>query len=372
MKVRLRGNRVLRALDALFGRILILMFKLVKRRRLFPSQIKSIALLKLSGIGDLILLSGIIKDIHQKHPSSKILLFCGSDNAVVAPLLSDVDKVITLPIENPFSAMRILRTYSPSLLLDFGQWSRIESLIAYFSKSQYLVGFKTAGQQRHYLYDKICVHNDKVHEIENFRSLAEKVGIQSMTPPTLSLKEEPLSTKLEEIANEKCIVFHPWPSGLKSHLKEWPLEYWHQLGNILIANGYYILVSGSQANFKASQSLIERLNNPSYTCNIAGELSFSQLGYLFEKSKCVITVNTGVMHFASCLKTFLIALNGPTSIKRWGPLNPEAIALQPDCPNCGYLNLGFEYPKNPPPCMENISLQKVLEALAMKQLIKRT
>jgi len=58
----------------------------------------------------------------------------------------------------------------------------------------------------------------------------------------------------------------------------------------------------------------------------------------------------------------MVAIHGPTSPKRWGPVSERAIAIRSPLPGCGYLDLGFEYPKRPPECMKAISFETVLEA----------
>jgi ADP-heptose:LPS heptosyltransferase len=78
----------------------------------------------------------------------------------------------------------------------------------------------------------------------------------------------------------------------------------------------------------------------------------------------VVSVNTGVMHLASCLDVPLVALSGPTSVQRWGPLSGSARNATPATGPCGYLNLGFEYPPVPPACMEAISTDDVVGKLA--------
>jgi len=57
-----------------------------------------------------------------------------------------------------------------------------------------------------------------------------------------------------------------------------------------------------------------------------------------------------------------VALNGPTSGRRWGPIGGHCVDVDSAFPDCGYLNLGFEYDGRRADCMEGISLERVLEA----------
>ena len=361
-KLKTRGSQYLRKLDTVFGRALVFFLRIFKVKRSFPRQVETIGVLKLTGIGDLILLSGVLRDIRLKYPSSKLVLFCGGDNQCLSSMIPSVDQVIALSVMHPFRSIGRLRKTNLSFLIDFGQWSRIEALFSFFSKAKYQIGFRTDGQQRHFLYDAICLHSSKVHEMENYRALIKRAKVDSRSQPSLILKQECCPPELEMLKHEKLVLFHPWPSGLLSHLKEWPLSHWVELGNAFLASGYHILLSGGQNEVGSNQKILLALQGDPRVHNLAGRLSLNQLGSLIQQARCVVSVNTGIMHFAACFTDRLVALHGPTSALRWGPLRRGATSISSKDPQSGYLNLGFEYPKNPIHCMESISVQRVLKA----------
>jgi ADP-heptose:LPS heptosyltransferase len=362
-KKDLRGNGLLRRIDASIGRLLVCVFALFRSKRRFPSEIESIGLLKLSGIGDLVLLSGTIQDLHYKYPRAKLILFCGTDNLAISELIPHLDRVICIPLLSPWKALMVLKKHQTTVMIDLGQWSRIDPLLALGSGCSYVIGFHTKGQHRHYLYDAVKVHDPSVHEIENFRALASLLKVTTAYAPKLQLK--PLERSLP-VVQEKYVLFHPWPSGLKSHLKEWPSNSWIQLGKIIGSLGYKAIISGSQKDFLRSQRLVDQINRDREdicALNFAGKCSLNELAHFIQRAARVVSVNTGIMHIAACFPVPLVALHGPTSPKRWGPLSSSAVSLIPSSSVCGYLNLGFEYPKNPPRCMEQISVEQVVEAL---------
>jgi heptosyltransferase III len=81
-------------------------------------------------------------------------------------------------------------------------------------------------------------------------------------------------------------------------------------------------------------------------------------------ASAVVAVNTGVMHLAALLDAPLVALHGPTSRRRWGPLGTRSVALAPpDATACEFLNLGFEYPERAVDCMGSISVDEVFAAV---------
>jgi hypothetical protein len=59
----------------------------------------------------------------------------------------------------------------------------------------------------------------------------------------------------------------------------------------------------------------------------------------------------------------IISLNGPTNSLRWGAWGPQSINLDvPKELGGSFLNLGFEYPKNPQNIMYHIKVNQVIEA----------
>src|SRR5439155_3773726 len=82
------------------------------RRRAQPSKVDAIGLLKTAGIGDTVLLGGVIKDLREVYPKASILLFTGMNNYQAAFLNADLDKVIGLPIWNLPASFRLVRQFN--------------------------------------------------------------------------------------------------------------------------------------------------------------------------------------------------------------------------------------------------------------------
>ncbi|MGZ6969892.1 MAG: glycosyltransferase family 9 protein, partial [Acidimicrobiia bacterium] len=107
-----RGNARLKFLDRYAGIPLIALLgasRRVRGRRPVPADWKTIGLVKTVGIGDLVLLSGVIHDIRIARPDARIVLFVSANNAGFAHLLDDVDTVVTLPVRDIPRAVRMVR-----------------------------------------------------------------------------------------------------------------------------------------------------------------------------------------------------------------------------------------------------------------------
>ncbi len=355
-----RGNITLRLLDKYAG--IPLVFILGKfHRKNKPGKlknIKKIALLKTAGIGDTVLLSAIISDIKDSIKDAEITLFSGRNNAEMAMILGELFNVdvITLPVKNIIYAVKKIRKYNFDVWIDFGQWSRLEAILSHYARAQIKIGFKTKGQSRHHVYDVAVLHKDTVHEVYNYKSLLEPLGIRGRNLPHLPIQNTGFK-------KEKLVVIHMFPGGVKSHLKEWPSEYWIKVIDYITEKGYRILLTGGKEDRERAIRLYEKCK---YTESIevgAGTLSLRETMEYLLKSMLVISVNTGIMHIASALGCNLIALHGPTSYKRWGPLNNNAISIQSPLPCSPCLNLGFEYGCNENKCMWAIEPESIFKQI---------
>jgi ADP-heptose:LPS heptosyltransferase len=355
-----RGSPTLRTLDRYAGIPVVAAAGLVRRRRKPPSEIVRVGLLKAYAIGDTVLLSAIVRDLAAALPDAEIVFFSGLDNATTAELIDGVSDVVSVPISRPWLTVRRLREARVDVLLDFGAWPRIEALETALSGARYTVGFRTPGQFRHYAYDTAVPHSAVVHELENYRRILEPIGVESRSLPRLEPPGEPASDALPD---GDYVVFHLWPGGYRSELKEWPLERWRELAEALSGQGFAVVLTGGRDDAERTAAFARSCGSlPRPVVGTAGRLTIREVLDVLARSRGVVSVNTGTMHLAAAVGAPTVALNGPTDERRWGPLGERALSVNSAYEGCGYLNLGSEYDGRREDCMLGISVERVLEA----------
>jgi ADP-heptose:LPS heptosyltransferase len=354
-----RGSHILRNLDKYVGVPLVFCLGMIRRRRQFPETIRRIALLNTAAIGDTILMSAPLADIRAAYRNAEICLLVGPSNYDAACLLSAADSVVKLPVFDPLSAILQVRKLKLDLLLDFGPWARLNAILAALSQAKFSAGFRTSGQHRHYSYDLAVDHLGDAHELENYRRLVSELDLACRYRPRIDV-EQILSSQDHKMVNP-YLVFHLWPGGTGSKLKQWPLERWVKLAEHFVDSGYRIVLTGGPSQNSANRAVIDAISpmRRGFVYNYAG-LSLAATAALLFSSRLVVSVDTGVMHMAAALDVPLVALMGPACRRRWGPISASASVLESPLSGCGYLNLGFEIPRNPPKCMEAISFEAVL------------
>jgi heptosyltransferase-3 len=166
---------------------------------------------------------------------------------------------------------------------------------------------------------------------------------------------------------QSFLVFHAWASGTRKRLKEWPAEYWREVGLWIADKNLGIVLTGGPGDASDSDSLAELLrahirNVP--VISVAGSYSLAQTACLLRTAKAVVSVNTGTMHLAALLGIPTIGLSGPSDPARWGPYGPQVVSLLPNQGAYAYLKLGFEYPPAVQPCLQYLSPSQVTAALS--------
>ena len=355
-----KGDKKLHFIDRYFGIPIVYILGSAKKKKKVKdidlSVVKKVSIINLGSIGDTVLLFGIIKDLKQRFPGCTIAFFSGSSNSGMARLCSEIDKVVTITMNNPLKSIDIINREGPfDILIDCMPWPRISSIICSFVNAKLKIGYKSSNQHRHFVYDIAVPHSEQVHELENMRNLVRALGVSTFNFPSVKQAGN-------DVKNENIIVIHMYPSGINSYLKKWPEESWSELIHYLTSNGLQVYLTGGKTDEEHANAFVSdfKLNN---VVNLVGKMKIDETLALINSAKLVISVNTGVMHLAACSKVNVICLNGPTSAKRWGPVNDNSISINSKHKDAPCLHFGFEYScgNSDCNCMALISVQEVIE-----------
>ena len=353
--MRSRSNGYLRFIDRYLGIPLVFALGLLRRKRPFPvcSLGMTIGLMYTTAIGDTILISAILPELIRHLKPRKILFFAGPANAPLVELIPGV-QLVPVSATRPWAALKTIRNFKMDVWIDCSQWPRLNACLSFAARAQYTIGFRTPKQYRHYAYDATVLHK-ACHEIDNFRRLLTVFGIVSTHPPYLKVAH---GSK-----EEKTAALHLFAGGSRRHLKEWPQENWVDLANKLSACGWRLYFTGSQADRTALLGVQQALADPESANIVAGKLTLAQTASLFTSMSVVISVDTGMMHLAAALDCPVIALHGPTSLKRWGGVGAYVQSVTPRIDYAPCIHLGYEATCKYNRCMRSISVAQVLQAV---------
>src|SRR4051812_22277307 len=104
-----RGNKRLRFLDRCVGIPAVAALGLLPKRRHFDyAGARRIGLMKTAGIGDMLMLAGIVADLKKALPNTTIILISGEDNRSASALIAADEHLAISPLR-PLAAVRAVR-----------------------------------------------------------------------------------------------------------------------------------------------------------------------------------------------------------------------------------------------------------------------
>ncbi len=371
----MKRRAIFRVFDKYVGiPVIILLAIFTKRKKRLPIEnIKKILLIKLAAIGDSILLIPTLRTLKKSFPDAEITFICSQINYSVIRKIPYVNKIIDCNVHsflnNPFlflKFIRDLRKEKYELLIDVGQWERINAIISMLAKADYTIGFKTEKQFKHFGYDSVVPHLRNKHELENFLDLLIPVGIN------ISEEDKKLEYFLSKedykfastfwtengLEGRTVVCLHPG-CGENGKPREWAVKNYIDLGNRLVDYDDNITILITGASHEAERCREIAANISKNVINTAGQHKLDNVVALVQKAKLIVCSNTGMLHIASCVGTKTMGLHGPTNPLKWGSYNKKSVLIQSDkfCSPCLYL--GHDYGCQVPQCMAHISVDDV-------------
>ena len=374
-------NTLQKILDRYIGTFLCLLLGAFQSRTVGrASQPRRILLIQLSAIGDTILAIPTIRAIRSRFPNAHLVMVASSINLQYLEGCPYIDQYIPCRLEEVMKSPQKMIAFITALrhqkfdcVIDFEHWARFSALIACGSGASRRIGFKAAGQHRHYLFTDVVEHVPGQHEVVNFLKIAGLLGCPIReTDLEVWLKREDWDWAREFFnemgidPNRPVIAIHPEAGRHGEPRRRFPHDRFVAVADEL-AERYnaQIILTGAPSEVELSQQIASQTRS---SCVVAaGKTQINQLAALFANADFVICGNCGPMHLAAAVGTPVVALHGPTNPSQWGPWGSGHTVLHVDVPCSPCLNLGFEYgcsalADGTSPCMYTIQVGEVLKA----------
>jgi len=120
----------------------------------------------------------------------------------------------------------------------------------------------------------------------------------------------------------RAIVFHP---GSGSETKNWPIEHWIKLGDVLMAEGRELLIVAGEADNARTARLKTAWTGKAV--RFAENLPLPLLAAVLE-GKTFIGHDSGISHIAASMNATCVLLFGPTDPAIWAPAGDNATVLR--------------------------------------------
>jgi len=327
---------------------------------------KHIIISRTDAIGDVVLTLPLAYYLKQKFPAAKITWLGRTYTQTVIKACSYIDNFVNSDewdLTDTDAVRNVLKALNADAIIHVFPNKHL-------AKAAKLAGIKIRIGTSHRLYHWLTCSqlvnlgrkNSPLHEAQLNISLARYFGID--VPSLDELKHLPILldtiafVPFDFLANEKKkIIFHPKSRGSG---KEWPLDYYLQLIDMLDADTYQIIICGtSEEGAKMGTALT---NLPAHVVNLIGKLSLADYLSLMQQCNGLLAASTGPLHLASGIGVNALGLYPPTRPLhpgRWAPIGRKASYLCSDrpCESCKTKSATCE-------CMQLLTPKMVFDKIA--------
>ncbi len=306
------------------------------------SSVQRILIIKLKGIGDVILSTIVLDDLRARFPNARIDFLTEPPSRVVLEPLKQINRVVILDKKKTFSALTTIlkvRFAQYDLVIDFYANPRT-ALITFLSGAPLRAGFPYRG--RSYAYnikgpeERATMHSAALH-----RHFLNVIGIPAYSNRLYAgITDEAKVFAKQYFAEKKLIdknVLIVSPSGGWESKKCDP-DIFAKFA-AAISNKHHLvplIVWGPGDKSDAEQ--IHQLLTDSL---LAPATTISEMAALVELSKAVIANDSGPMHISAAIGTPTLSIHGPTDPKLQGPFGAQHSTIRLDeleCIGCNLLN----------------------------------
>jgi len=316
-----------------------------------------ILIIQTASIGDVILATAVLEELHDAYPSAEIDLLVKKGMESLFQAHPFIQKLIVWDKKNKYrDILRILREVRKTrydMVINLQRFA-LTGLITALSGARETVGF--TKNPLAFLFTRRIKHIIKkgIHEVERNRSLIIPVlpanhknnlsgfiqGPKLYPSPSDEARVEALKTRVEALeAKVSALKARPYVSISPASLwftKQYPASKWVELIQTL-PEEIDIYLLGSPADFPLCET-IKNLSSRAKLSSLAGSLSFLESAALMRDALMNYTNDSAPMHLASAVNAPVTAVYcstvpefgfGPLSDKKWIIQSRKQLSCRP-------------------------------------------
>lgn len=305
-------------------------------------NIKKILIIKLRGIGDVILTTIVLDTIVKEFPNAKIDFLADTPSVPLLKPLKQLSKVHAFNrksfIKRIFTFFKI-RNQKYNLILDFFS-NPVSAQITFFSGAEYRVGFPYKGRAYAYNYFGPSARNE-FHSADLNLEMLKSIGITPISKKLyVGISDEDVryaDDYFYSYFNKSDIVFGLIPGGGWQSKKCDPIKFAEIADEIINKYNCKVLILWGPGDKLEAEEIISYMKNK---VTLAPSTSITQMASIIKKCKLIIANDSGPMHISAAVGTPTLAIHGPTDPNLQGPygeLNEWVRYDELDCIQCNLL-----------------------------------
>lgn len=202
------------------------------------------------------------------------------------------------------------------------------------------------------------------HAIQRVRQLFSQVFNYPLTNLPLDYGIKQSQWSAPETSSPYVVFLH----GTTWTTKLWPVEYWKQLADLAVKQGYDVMLPWGNEEERERAEVIAAGRSG---VTVMPKLSISALMPWLAYAKGVAGVDTGLSHVVAALAVPAVAIYGATDAVLTGVLGPKVNVIKSNLGCAPCLNKQCNKPQQNiyPPCYQEISPQRVWDGLGIEKLV---
>lgn len=324
-------------------------------------KVGRILIIKLRGIGDVILTTGIIKNLKLEFPGAEIDYLTENPGKAALSGISELNEILILERYSNKQKIKLImeiRKRKYDLVFDFFS-NPTTALITFLSGARYRAGFPYRG--RKYAYnlfgpgDRQKYHSADLHfkTLEDFNiKIHSKDLLFSLTDDERKFASNFIS---ENKLNDKNIIGIS-PSGGWESKKCTPEKFAGIASAVVKKYDARLLIVWGPGDYTDADKIKSLL---SVNCIVAPPTTIKQMAALMSCCTVVIANDSGPMHISAAMEVPTLALFGPTDPFLQGPYGEKNETVRMDDLECINCNL-TECPKNRE-CFTQMPVESVMK-----------
>jgi len=277
-------------------------------------------------LGDVLLITPLLRSLRKAYPEAQIDVLVYKQTAAILAGNTDYNHLIAVA-EHPNTQQykrlfkQIFRRYDLSISTLAGDRPIIYALLAAPKRISIVPPQRWQDSWKRWLvqaWTELDDHN--THTVVQYLRLADLLGIKrcyEIVPPQLPGSANTLDNLLPfSWQKQDFAVLHLAPMW---NYKRWTIKGWQELSQYLTQAGLHVVLTGGTGEEETAYIKEVLLKMPNTVVNLAGKLSFSEVGKLIQNSQIYIGPDTAVTHLAAATGVPTIALFGPTNPLKWAP-----------------------------------------------------
>ncbi|WP_251975794.1 lipopolysaccharide heptosyltransferase II [Salinicola avicenniae] len=284
-----------------------------------------------SWVGDMVMAQSLFITLKARHPGAFLGVVAPGWSLPILERMPEVDEAIALDVKHGEFGWQTRRAVARSLKGRYDHAivlprSLKSALVPFLARIPRRTGF--TGEQRFVLLNERRRLDKSVLDQTVKRFVALGLDARAATSgefptphPRLRVDGERQVALRAELALGDRPAIGMMPGAEYGPAKQWPLEYFRELAESLIARGYAVWVMGGPKDAEAGGTITAELE---HAHNLCGKTKLADAVDLLAACEQVVTNDSGLMHVAAAVGTRIQALYGSSSPAYTPPLTDNA------------------------------------------------